>query len=48
MKKLFLSIIAISYSVFLLAQIPTQFKYQAVLRNTDGTIMAEENVTVVV
>ena len=28
------------------AQTPEQFKYQAVLRNADGTVMANEDVTV--
>jgi len=48
MKKLLLSLIVITVSVFLFAQTPNQFKYQAVLRNADGTIMAEENVTIVI
>ena len=35
-------------SSLIFAQTPDQFKYQAVLRNTDGTIMTEESVTVVI
>jgi len=35
-------------SSLVIAQTPNQFKYQAVLRNADGTIMTEENVTVIV
>jgi hypothetical protein len=48
MKKLLLLLIVITTSVFLYSQTPNQFKYQAVLRNADGTIMAEENVTIVI
>jgi hypothetical protein len=48
MKKILLSLIAITVSVFLFGQTPNQFKYQAVLRNTDGTLMSEENVTIVI
>lgn len=48
MKNFLLSLILITTSVFLFAQTPNQFKYQAVLRNADGTIMTEENVTVIV
>lgn len=48
MKKILLSLIVITVSVFLFAQTPNQFKYQAVLRNTDGTIMAEESVTIII
>lgn len=48
MKKLFLSLIAITTSVFLFAQTPNQFKYQAVLRNSDGTIMADESVSIII
>ncbi len=47
MKKLSLLLIAILFAVTgILAQTPNQFKYQAVLRNADGTIMANEAVTV--
>ena len=47
MKKLTLLLVAILFAVTgILAQTPNQFKYQAVLRNADGTIMAEESVTV--
>jgi hypothetical protein len=35
-------------SSLIFAQTPNQFKYQAVLRNADGTIMTEESVTVVI
>jgi len=48
MKKIFLLLLVILVSVFLFAQTPNQFKYQAVLRNTDGTIMAEESVSVII
>lgn len=48
MKKLLLTLIVITASVFLFAQTPNQFKYQAILRNTDGTIMADESVTIVI
>ncbi len=47
MKKLSLVLVAILFAVTgILAQTPNQFKYQAVLRNADGTIMANEAVTV--
>lgn len=48
MKKLLLSLIGIIAWISLFAQTPNQFKYQAVLRNVDGTIMAEENATIVI
>lgn len=35
-------------SIFLFSQTPNQFKYQAVLRNSDGTLMAEERVTIAI
>lgn len=40
--------ILVLQSSLIFAQTPDQFKYQAVLRNTDGTIMTEESVTVVI
>ena len=47
MKKLSLVLIAILFAVTgILAQTPNEFKYQAVLRNADGTIMAGESVQV--
>lgn len=47
MNKLSLVLIAILFGVTgIMAQTPNQFKYQAVLRNADGTIMAEESVEV--
>ncbi len=47
MKKLSLVLIAILFAVTgVLAQTPNEFKYQAVLRNADGTIIAGESVTV--
>ncbi len=47
MKKLTLVLVAILFAVTgILAQTPNEFKYQAVLRNADGTIMANEAVTV--
>ena len=47
MKRLTLVLAAILFAVTgVLAQTPNQFKYQAVLRNADGTIMADESVTV--
>lgn len=48
MKKLLLSLILITVSLLLTAQPPNQFKYQAVLRNTDGTIITEENVSIII
>ncbi len=49
MKKLLSLLLIITViSVSLFSQTPNQFKYQAVLRNADGTIMAEENVTMVI
>ncbi|MBI9055921.1 MAG: hypothetical protein JEY96_19020 [Bacteroidales bacterium] len=48
MKKLLLSLIVITVSAVLFAQAPSQFKYQAVLRNADGTLMEEESVTIVI
>ena len=47
MKKLILVLVAILFAVTgILAQTPNEFKYQAVLRNADGTIMTEESVQV--
>ena len=47
MKKLSLILVAVLFTVIgIFAQTPNQFKYQAVLRNADGTIMANENITV--
>ncbi len=47
MKKLSLLLVAILFAVTgILAQTPNQFKYQAVLRDAGGQIMAEEAVTV--
>ena len=47
MKKLTLLLTAILFAVTgILAQTPNEFKYQAVLRNADGTIIAEESVSV--
>jgi hypothetical protein len=49
MKKITLLItIAIISICTLYAQSPDQFNYQAVLRNADGTIMADESVSVYV
>ena len=47
MKKIILILTLITASIHLFAQVPNQFKYQAVLRDSDG-IMSEENVTVVI
>ncbi len=47
MKKLSLILLAILFAITgILAQTPNQFKYQAVLRNADGIIMAEESASV--
>ncbi len=47
MKKVTLILVAILFAVTgILAQVPNQFKYQAVLRNADGTIIAEESVII--
>lgn len=48
MKKIILSLIGIISCISLLAQAPNQFKYQAVLRNADGSVMAEESVTILI
>ena len=48
MKKVLLSLIGMIACISLFAQTPNQFKYQAVLRNADGTIMAEENVDIII
>jgi len=47
MKKIILFLTLITVSIHLFAQVPHQFKYQAVLRDSDG-IMSEENVTVTI
>ncbi len=47
MKKLTLVLVAILFAVTgIFAQTPNQFKYQAVLRDADGTIMTDENASV--
>lgn len=47
MKKLSLILLSILFAITgVLAQTPNEFKYQAVLRNADGTIIVEESVTV--
>lgn len=47
MKKIAVFFTALLFAVTgILAQTPNEFKYQAVLRNADGTIIADENVTV--
>ena len=47
MKKMSLLLTAILFALTgILAQSPDEFKYQAVLRSGDGTIMEDENVTV--
>jgi len=47
MKRLTLLFVTLLFSITgILAQTPNQFKYQAVLRNADGTIIADENITV--
>jgi len=47
MKKLSLVLVAILFAVTgIFAQTPEMFKYQTVLRNASGVIMASENVTV--
>ena len=47
MKKLSLLLTAILFAVTgILAQTPNQFKYQAVLRNADGTIITDEEVVI--
>ncbi|PLX11101.1 MAG: hypothetical protein C0597_15635 [Marinilabiliales bacterium] len=48
MKKLILFLILTISCLTIFAQTPNQFKYQAVLRNTDGTLMIEEDVTLVI
>ena len=45
MKKLILSTIGLIFSLFMLAQAPQMFNYQAVLRNTDGQIIKDQNVS---
>ncbi len=47
MKKISLILIAILFAITgILAQTPNEFKYQAIIRNVDGTVMANESVTV--
>ncbi len=46
MRKLILSLFLMTVSAFIWAQTPNQFKYQAVLRNADGTIMEEEDISI--
>jgi hypothetical protein len=43
MKKILLSLIIIFIAAGLSAQAPQSFKYQAVVRNADGTILADED-----
>jgi hypothetical protein len=45
-KTLFTFAIVFFTALFIKAQTPNQFKYQATLRNSDGSIMAEENVDI--
>ena len=47
MKKILLISAVIIFAITgIFAQTPSQFKYQAVLRNVDGTVMANEDVEV--
>jgi uncharacterized protein (TIGR02145 family) len=46
MKRIIGLLFAIVYSISCYTQAPQSFSYQAVLRNTDGTIKANESVTV--
>ncbi|MDY6801331.1 MAG: hypothetical protein SVU94_08915 [Bacteroidota bacterium] len=47
MKKLLFTLTIVFFTALLIkAQTPNQFKYQATLRNSDGSIMAEENVDI--
>ena len=46
MKKLILLPMAVLYSLNLLSQAPDWFQYQAVLRNRDGTLMSDRDVTI--
>ncbi len=48
MKKCILLLLMAFVSGLLFGQVPQQLNYQAVLRHSDGTLMAEENVAVVV
>ncbi len=48
MKTVFLILMAICVHLSILGQAPLQFKYQAALRNADGTVMANQEKTVVV
>lgn len=46
MKKFILSLLGITISLTICCQAPNSFSYQAVLHNTDGTIKANESVSV--
>ncbi len=46
MKKIFTTVLGIILCVTVLSQVPQSFSYQAVLRNIDGTIKANESVSV--
>lgn len=46
MKKVFLTLVSLLLVVFVMAQAPNQFKYQAALRNADGAIMSNESVAI--
>lgn len=46
MKKILFSVIVLLSITSVLAQTPNQFKYQAVLRNADGTLIANQNIGV--
>jgi len=47
MKKILFTFAIVFFTALLIkAQTPNQFKYQATLRNSDGSIMAEENVDI--
>ena len=46
MKKLIILFTVLLFAMTGIAQTPNQFKYHAVLRNADGTIITDENITV--
>ncbi len=48
MKKLFLIFIVCFTSIFLYAQSPNAFKYQAVVRNAQGEVMVSQTVTITI
>ncbi|PLX23641.1 MAG: hypothetical protein C0599_04095 [Salinivirgaceae bacterium] len=48
MKHLAILLLFVLKLSILFAQTPNQFKYQAVLRNPDGTVMADENVIIAI